>query len=90
MYACEMQIYYYSNVKYSIGSHIYQLLNRTHISPKMDKQLETMTTRRLVMMSQSDDDEERKTLHKRQRRQEDIAMRGSINLQQTIELLKKQ
>jgi len=56
----------------------------------MDKQLETMTTRRLVMMSQSDDDEERKTLHKRQRRQEDIAMRGSINLQQTIELLKKQ
>ncbi len=87
-----MQIYYYSSVKYSIGikSHIYQLLNRTHIFLKKEKQLETMTTITVVMMSQSNDDEERKTLHKRQRRHEDIAMRGSNNLQQTIELMKKQ
>ncbi len=42
------------------------------------------------MISQSNDDEERKILHKRQRRHEDIAMRGSIDLQQVAKLLKKQ
>jgi len=41
-------------------------------------------------MSQSDDEEERKTLQKKQKRQEDTAMKGSIDLQQAIELLMKQ
>jgi hypothetical protein len=41
-------------------------------------------------MYQSNDDEERETLQKRQRRQEDIAMRGSINPQHVAKLLKKQ
>ncbi len=41
-------------------------------------------------MSQFDDDKERETLLKRQKRQEDTAMRGIINPQQGIELLKKQ
>ncbi len=41
-------------------------------------------------MSQSNDDEERETLQKRQRRQEDTTMRGSINPQQATKLLKKQ
>lgn len=41
-------------------------------------------------MLQFDDDEERETFLKRQKRQEDIAMRGNINPQHAIELLKKQ
>ncbi len=41
-------------------------------------------------MSQSNDDEERKTLQKRQKKQEDIAMKGSIDPQQATKLLKKQ
>jgi hypothetical protein len=35
-------------------------------------------------------DEERETLQKKQRRQEDIVMRGSINPQHAVELLRKQ
>ncbi len=35
-------------------------------------------------MSQFDDDEERKTLQKRQIQQEDITMKGSVDLQQAI------
>jgi hypothetical protein len=42
------------------------------------------------MMSQFDDEEERETLLKRQRRQEDITMRGNVNPQQIVELLTKQ
>ncbi len=34
-------------------------------------------------MFQYDDDEERETLQKRQRRQEDTAMKSNIDLQQT-------
>ncbi len=56
-------------------------LNPTHISFKKEKQLEIRTTRRAIMMSQFDDDEERETLQKRQKRQEDTAMKGSINPQ---------
>jgi hypothetical protein len=41
-------------------------------------------------MYQSNDDEERETLQKKQRRQEDTTMRGSIDLQQALELLRKQ
>lgn len=41
-------------------------------------------------MSQIDDDEEKETLQKKQIRQEDTTMRGNINPQQTIELLRKQ
>jgi hypothetical protein len=41
-------------------------------------------------MSQFDDDDERETLQKRQRRQEDITMRGNINPQQVAKLLRKQ
>jgi len=40
-------------------------------------------------MSQYDDDEERETLLKRQKRQEDITMRGSVNPQQVVKLIKK-
>ncbi len=65
-------------------------LNPTHISLKKDKQPKIKTTRRIVMMSQSNDDEEKETLHKRQRRQEDIAMRGSIDSPQLAKLLNKQ
>ncbi len=56
-------------------------MNPTHISFKKEKQLEIRTTRRAIMMSQFDDDEERETLQKRQKRQEDTAMKGSINPQ---------
>jgi hypothetical protein len=41
-------------------------------------------------MSQFDDDEERVTLLKRQKRQEESIMKGSVNLQQAAKLLKKQ
>ncbi len=41
-------------------------------------------------MSQSNNDEEKRTLEKRQRKQEDITMRGDINLQQATKLLRKQ
>jgi hypothetical protein len=67
-----------------------RLLNPTHISLKKEKHPKTRTTKKVVLMSQSDDDEEIKTLQKRQRRQEDTAMKGSIHLQQAIELLMKQ
>jgi hypothetical protein len=40
-------------------------------------------------MSQFNDDEEREILQKRQRRQEDTTMRGSIDLQRAIILLRK-
>jgi hypothetical protein len=64
-------------------------LNLAYIFPKKKKQPETMTTRKTILMSKFDD-EERETLLKRQGRQEDIAMKGSINLQQAIKLLRKQ
>ncbi len=35
------------------------------------------------MMSQFDEEQERKTMQKRQRRQEDTTMKGSIDPQQT-------
>ncbi len=41
-------------------------------------------------MSQSNDDEERKTMQKRQKKQKDTTMKGSIDSQQAIELLRKQ
>ncbi len=41
-------------------------------------------------MSQFNDVEKKETLHKRQRRQENIVMKGNINPQQTTKLLKKQ
>jgi hypothetical protein len=41
-------------------------------------------------MSQSDDNEERETLQKRHSKQEDITMKGNIDLQQTTKLLKRQ
>ncbi len=41
-------------------------------------------------MSQFDDDEERETLYKKQRKQEDTTMRGSIDPQQVAKLLRKQ
>ncbi len=41
-------------------------------------------------MPQSSNDEEKKTLQKRQRKQEDTIMRGSINPQQVAKLPKKQ
>jgi len=63
-------------------------LNLLHIYPKKDKQLEI--GRRAIMMSQFDDEEERETLLQRQRRQEDITMRGNVNPQQIVELLTKQ
>jgi len=65
-------------------------LNPTCISPKKEKQQKTKTTRRAVLMFQFDDDGERETLQKRQRRQEDIIMKGNINLQQATKLLRKQ
>ncbi len=65
-------------------------LNPTHISLKKEKQLETKTTRRAVLMSQFDDDEKRDTLQKKQRKQEDIAMKGNIDPQQVTKLLKRQ
>jgi hypothetical protein len=40
-------------------------------------------------MSQSNDDEEKETLLKRQRRQEDITMRGNVNPQQATKLTRK-
>ncbi len=64
-------------------------LNPTHIYPKKEKQLETRTTKRAIMMFQFDDDEEREILQKRQRRQEDIVLRGNIDLQQVSKLLKR-
>jgi hypothetical protein len=67
-----------------------RLMNPTHISLKKDKHPKTRTTKIVVLMSQSDDEEERKTLQKKQKRQEDTAMKGSIDLQQAIELLMKQ
>ncbi len=65
-------------------------LNTTHIFPKKEKQLEVRITRRVLMMSQIDDDEEKETLQKKQVKQEDTTMRGNINPQQVVELLKKQ
>jgi hypothetical protein len=65
-------------------------LNPTCISPKKEKKQKTKTTRRAVLMFQFDDDGERETLQKRQRRQEDIIMKGNINLQQATKLLRKQ
>ncbi len=65
-------------------------LNPTHISPKKEIQPDIRTTRKEIFMSQSYDDEERETLQKRQRRQEDIAMRGNIDPQQATKLLRKQ
>ncbi len=41
-------------------------------------------------MSQFDDDEERETMQKKQKRQKDTTMRGIINLQQAVELLRRQ
>ncbi len=41
-------------------------------------------------MSQFDDDEERETLYNRQKRHEDIAMKGGIDPQQATQLLRKQ
>ncbi len=41
-------------------------------------------------MSQLNDEEEREILLKRQKRHEDITMKGSVNLQHVAELLKKQ
>ncbi len=42
-------------------------------------------------MSQFDDDEEREILQKKKKRQqEDVAVKGSIDLQQATELLRKQ
>jgi hypothetical protein len=46
-------------------------LNPTHICPKKEKQLDIRITIRAILMSQFDDEE----------RQEDIAMKGIINLQ---------
>jgi hypothetical protein len=40
-------------------------------------------------MSQSNDDEKREMLQKRQRRQEDTIMRGSINPQHVGKLMRK-
>ncbi len=65
-------------------------LNPTYISFKKDKQLKTRTTKRVIMMSQSNDDEKKENMLKRQIRQEDTIMKGSINLQHVAELLRKQ
>ncbi len=40
-------------------------------------------------MTKSNDDEGRETMQKRQRRHEDITMKGNIDLQQEAKLLKK-
>ncbi len=56
-------------------------LNPTHVSPKKEKQPKTKTIKRTILMFQFDDDEEKKILQKRHKRQEDIAMRGNIDLQ---------
>ncbi len=42
------------------------------------------------MMSQSNADEEREISQKRQRKQDNIAMRGSIDPQQAAKLLRRQ
>lgn len=58
-----------------------RILNPPYIYLKKEKQSKTKTTRRTFLMSQFNDDEEKETLLKRQKRQEDIAMRDNINLQ---------
>jgi hypothetical protein len=65
-------------------------LNLAHIFPKKEKQPKTRTTRRAIIMSLFDDnDDKRDTLLKRQRRQEDITMRGSVNPQHAKNVAKK-
>jgi hypothetical protein len=53
-------------------------LNPAHIFPKKEKEPKTRTTIRMVLMSQFDNDEERQTLLKRQKKQEESTMRGSV------------
>ncbi len=64
-------------------------LNLTHIFHQKEKHLETRTTKIAVLMFQFNDDDGRETLQKKQRRQEDTTMKGNINPQQVIELLRK-
>jgi hypothetical protein len=64
-------------------------LNLTHISFKKEKELELRTLKRTILMSQSNDDEETETLLKRRKRHEESTMKGSVNPQHEVKLLKK-
>ncbi len=64
-------------------------LNPTHICLKKEKQLKIRTTNKTILMSQFNDDEERNTQQKRQRRYENVVMKGNIDPQQVAELLRK-
>ncbi len=45
--------------------------------------------KKIVLISWFNDDEEKETLQKRQRRHEDTIMKGNIDPQQGVKLLKK-